>query len=267
MASRRGHQTRADSIPALLRRRAVAAPGLPAATAATAAVVVATTAVLWAPHVFVESRRLSVVLLAVGLACFCLHATLLGMLAGADRWSQYGALMVTDAGIRNGLKKFAGVKRRFTTTGYWNEVRIVDDYTHYPVEIAAVLSAAREMTEGRVLAVVQPHRYTRTRDCFEDFVKVIGQADAVLLAEVYAAGEAPIVAADGRALARALRLAGRVEPLFVDDIAAMPDMAIANARDGDVLMCMGAGSIGAVPGKVADLLQKEKLSTQEGQGL
>ena len=89
----------------------------------------------------------------------------------------------------------------------------------------------------------------------------------MLLGEVYAAGEAPIVAADGRALARALRLAGKVEPLFVDDIAAMPDMAIANARDGDVLMCMGAGSIGAVPGKIADLLQKEKLSTQEGQGL
>jgi UDP-N-acetylmuramate--alanine ligase len=102
----------------------------------------------------------------------------------------------------------------------------------------------------------QPHRYTRTRDCFEDFVKVIGQADAVLLAEVYAAGEAPIVAADGRALARALRVAGKVEPVFVDDIAAMPQAIVDNARDGDVVMCMGAGSIGAVPGKAGEMLQK-----------
>ena len=99
----------------------------------------------------------------------------------------------------------------------------------------------------------QPHRYTRTRDCFEDFVKVIGTADAVLLGEVYAAGEAPIVAADGRTLARALRIAGKVEPVFVDDIAAMPQTILDNAQAGDVVLCMGAGSIGAVPGKVVEL--------------
>jgi UDP-N-acetylmuramate--alanine ligase len=101
----------------------------------------------------------------------------------------------------------------------------------------------------------QPHRYTRTRDCFDDFVTVIGQADAVLLAEVYAAGEAPIVAADGRSLARALRVAGKVEPQFVADISAMAQVAVQSARDGDVLLCMGAGTIGTVPGQVVALLQ------------
>ena len=100
---------------------------------------------------------------------------------------------------------------------------VIEDYGHHPVEIAATLAAARGAFPGRRLVLAfQPHRYTRTRDCFEDFVKVIGQADAVLLAEVYAAGEAPIVAADGRSLARAVRVAGKVEPVFVDDIAAMP---------------------------------------------
>jgi len=101
----------------------------------------------------------------------------------------------------------------------------------------------------------QPHRYTRTRDCFDDFVTVIGHADAVLLAEVYAAGEAPIVAADGRSLARALRVAGKVEPQFVADISSMAQMAVQSARDGDVLLCMGAGTIGAIPGQVVALLQ------------
>jgi UDP-N-acetylmuramate--alanine ligase len=98
----------------------------------------------------------------------------------------------------------------------------------------------------------QPHRYSRTRDCFEDFVKVIGQADAVLLSEVYAAGEAPIVAADGRALARALRVAGKIEPVFVDDIAAMAQAILDSARDGDVVLCMGAGSVGTVAGQVME---------------
>jgi UDP-N-acetylmuramate--alanine ligase len=96
----------------------------------------------------------------------------------------------------------------------------------------------------------QPHRYTRTRDCFEDFVKVLGTADALLLAEVYAAGEAPIVAADGRALARALRVAGKVEPVFVERIEQMPEAILATAQPGDVVITMGAGSIGAVPGKL-----------------
>jgi UDP-N-acetylmuramate--alanine ligase len=123
--------------------------------------------------------------------------------------------------------------------------------------MAATIAAARGAFPGqRLVLVFQPHRYSRTRDCFEDFVKVIGQADAVLLAEVYAAGEAPVVAADGRSLARALRVAGKVEPIFVDDINAMPQAVADNARTGDVVLCMGAGSIGAVPAKIVELLQK-----------
>jgi UDP-N-acetylmuramate--alanine ligase len=122
--------------------------------------------------------------------------------------------------------------------------------------MAATLAAARGAFPGRRLVLAfQPHRYTRTRDCFDDFVSVIGQADAVLLAEVYAAGEAPIVAADGRSLARALRVAGKLEPQFVADISGMAQMAVQSARDGDVLLCMGAGTIGAIPGQVVALLQ------------
>jgi UDP-N-acetylmuramate--alanine ligase len=130
---------------------------------------------------------------------------------------------------------------------------VIDDYGHHPVEMAATLAAARGAFPGRRLVLAfQPHRYSRTRDCFEDFVKVIGQADTVLLAEVYAAGEAPIVAADGRALMRALRVAGKVEPVFVEAIDEMAQAILDNARDGDVVLCMGAGSIGQVPGKVME---------------
>ncbi|NBY26237.1 MAG: UDP-N-acetylmuramate--L-alanine ligase, partial [Betaproteobacteria bacterium] len=133
---------------------------------------------------------------------------------------------------------------------------VVDDYGHHPVEMAATLEAARGAFPGRRLVLAfQPHRYTRTRDCFEDFVKVMGLADVVLLGEVYAAGEAPIVAADSRALARAMRVAGQVDPVFVDNIGAMAATALRNARAGDVLLCMGAGSISAVPGQIVALLQ------------
>ncbi|WP_137921435.1 UDP-N-acetylmuramate--L-alanine ligase [Hydrogenophaga sp. 2FB] len=171
-------------------------------------------------------------------------------------------LGVPDAAVQQALAEFKGVGRRFQSYG---EARtsdgsgsftVVDDYGHHPVEMAATLSAARGAFPGRRLVLAfQPHRYTRTRDCFEDFVKVIGQADAVLLAEVYAAGEAPIVAADGRSLARALRVAGKLEPVFVDDIAAMPQAVLDNARDGDVVLCMGAGTVGAVAGRVIELAQ------------
>jgi UDP-N-acetylmuramate--alanine ligase len=132
---------------------------------------------------------------------------------------------------------------------------LIDDYGHHPVEMAAVIAAARGAFPGRRLVLAfQPHRYTRTRDCFEDFVQVMGTADALLLSEVYPAGEAPIVAADGRALARALRVAGRLDPVFVDDIARMPQAIADFVRDGDVVIAMGAGSIGTVPRKVRDLL-------------
>jgi UDP-N-acetylmuramate--alanine ligase len=141
----------------------------------------------------------------------------------------------------------------------------VDDYGHHPAEMAATIAAARGAFPGRRLVLAfQPHRYTRTRDCFEDFVKVIGSADAVLLAEVYAAGEAPIVAADGRALARALRVAGKVDPVFVDDIAAMPQTIAEQVRAGDVVVAMGAGSIGAVPQQLVDLLGAAAGSNTQG---
>jgi UDP-N-acetylmuramate--alanine ligase len=122
--------------------------------------------------------------------------------------------------------------------------------------MAATLDAARGAFPGRrIVLAFQPHRYTRTRDCFEDFVKVLGGADAVLLADVYAAGEPPIVAADGRALARALRVAGVVDPVFVDEIGAMAQTIVAQARPGDVVIAMGAGSIGNVPPQVVELVQ------------
>ena len=170
-------------------------------------------------------------------------------------------LGVPDDAVLRALAEFKGVGRRFQrygdvrTTDGKGRFTVIDDYGHHPVEMAATLAAARGAFPGRRLVLAfQPHRYSRTRDCFEDFVKVIGQGcDAVLLAEVYAAGEAPIVAADGRSLARALRVAGQVEPVFVDQIADLPQSILNNARDGDVLMCMGAGSIGAVPAQLVEL--------------
>lgn len=168
-------------------------------------------------------------------------------------------LGVEDAAMLKALAEFKGVGRRFQRHGEavlpsGGSCTVVDDYGHHPVEMAATLAAARGAYPGRRLVLAfQPHRYTRTRDCFEDFVKVINQADAVLLAEVYAAGEAPIVAADGRSLARALRVAGKLEPVFVDDIAAMPQAVLDNARDGDVVLCMGAGTVGTVAGRVIEL--------------
>ncbi len=179
-------------------------------------------------------------------------------------------LNVPDAAVQQALAGFKGVGRRFQRYGEMpakggGQFTLIDDYGHHPVEMAATLAAARGAFPGRRLVLAfQPHRYTRTRDCFEDFVKVIGRADAVLLAEVYAAGEAPIAAADSRTLARALRLAGKVEPLFVDDIAALPQAIADAARAGDVVLCMGAGSIGSVPGKVVNLLQKIEQTMTEG---
>jgi UDP-N-acetylmuramate--alanine ligase len=168
---------------------------------------------------------------------------------------------VADEPIIRALGAFTGVGRRFQRYGEHRAAdggrfTLIDDYGHHPVEMAAVISAARGAFPGqRLVLAFQPHRYTRTRDCFEDFVKVLGTADAVLLTEVYAAGETPIVAADGRALTRAVRVAGKVEPVFVDDVNELPAAIAANTRDGDVVICMGAGSIGTVAGKTADLLK------------
>ncbi len=179
-------------------------------------------------------------------------------------------LEIADAALLRAFESFKGVGRRFQRYGELQAAdggrfTVIDDYGHHPVEMAATLAAARGAFPGRRLVLAfQPHRYSRTRDCFEDFVKVIGQADAVLLTEVYAAGEAPVVAADGRSLARALRVAGRVEPVFVENVAELPAAIAANARDGDVLLCMGAGSIGAVPGKLVEMLQKPAPQAQQG---
>ena len=169
---------------------------------------------------------------------------------------------VPDAAIVKALADFRGVGRRFQRYGEVHlldldgdeagSFTLVDDYGHHPVEMAATIAAARGAFPGRrLLLAFQPHRYSRTRDCFEDFVKVLSTVDGLLLAEVYAAGEAPIVAADGRSLARALRLVGDVEPVFVEDVADMPRMILSAARDGDVVITMGAGSIGAVPARLA----------------
>jgi UDP-N-acetylmuramate--alanine ligase len=166
---------------------------------------------------------------------------------------------VSDEAIIKALAEFKGVGRRFQRYGEiacpaGGSFTLVDDYGHHPVEMAATLAAARGAFPGRRLVLAfQPHRYTRTRDCFEDFVKVLNGVDALVLAEVYAAGEPPIVAADGRALARALRVAGKVEPVFVEDIGDMPQAILDVARDGDVVVTMGAGSIGGVPGKLVQV--------------
>ena len=180
-------------------------------------------------------------------------------------------LNIPDAAVQKALAEFKGVGRRFQHYGDapalsgGGTFSVIDDYGHHPVEMAATLAAARGAFPGRRLVLAfQPHRFSRTRDCFEDFVKVIGQADAVLLSEVYAAGEAPIVAADGRSLARALRVAGKVEPIFVDQIDAMPQAIADIAQSGDVVMCMGAGSIGLVAGRVIEMLDKNQRAAPEG---
>jgi UDP-N-acetylmuramate--alanine ligase len=166
-----------------------------------------------------------------------------------------------DEPIIKALGEFTGVGRRFQRYGEFaaqggGQFTLIDDYGHHPVEMAAVISAARGAFPGqRLVLAFQPHRYTRTRDCFEDFVKVLGTADAVLLTEVYSAGESPIVAADGRALTRAVRVAGKVEPVFVDEVSALPEAIAQNARAGDIVICMGAGTIGSVAGKTAELLK------------
>jgi UDP-N-acetylmuramate--alanine ligase len=165
-------------------------------------------------------------------------------------------LGIKDQAILKALAEFHGVGRRFQRYGDiaisgGGSFTLIDDYGHHPAEMAATLEAARGAFAGRrIVLAFQPHRYSRTRDLFEDFVKVLSTPDAVLLAEVYAAGEAPIVAADGRSLARALRVAGAVEPVFVEDIAEMPDAIRRVAQDGDVVLTMGAGSIGNVPAQL-----------------
>lgn len=171
-------------------------------------------------------------------------------------------LGVPDSVIAKALSEFTGVGRRFSQVGDFDvperngggSFTVIDDYGHHPNEMAATLAAARgAWPERRIVLAFQPHRYTRTRDCFEDFVSVLGNADAVLLTEVYAAGEKPLVAADGRSLARAIRVAGRVEPVFVAEIDELPRAILDFVRDGDVVITMGAGSISRIPARLGEI--------------
>ncbi|MFA7592584.1 MAG: UDP-N-acetylmuramate--L-alanine ligase [Thiohalobacteraceae bacterium] len=165
-------------------------------------------------------------------------------------------LDLADAAIQSALANFAGIGRRFQVYGECRlpagRVLLIDDYGHHPREVAAVIDAIRNGWPARRLVVVfQPHRYTRTRDLFEDFAQVLSETDALVLTDVYAAGEVPIAGADGRALSRAIRLRGQVDPVFVDDTTDLTDVLPAILADGDVLLMAGAGDIGAAAAELA----------------
>ncbi len=159
-------------------------------------------------------------------------------------------LDVSDDAIRRGLASFAGVKRRFTTTGVVNGIRIIDDYGHHPVEIAAVLKAARQVAQtaegaGRVIAVVQPHRFTRLRDLMDEFSTSFSDADSVIVADVYAAGEAPIEGVDKQALVDGIRRYGHLRVSALENAAVLPRVIAEEAKSGDVVVLLGAGDITA----------------------
>jgi len=166
-------------------------------------------------------------------------------------------LGIGDETIRAALARFGGVRRRFTKTGEWNGVPIIDDYGHHPVEIAAVLRAARESTEGQVIAVMQPHRYTRLHSLFEQFSTCFNDADTVIVAPVYAAGEAPIAGADRDSLVQGLRARGHRQVIALDGPQELARIIARLAFPGDIVVCLGAGSITqwayALPGELAAL--------------
>jgi UDP-N-acetylmuramate--alanine ligase len=170
-------------------------------------------------------------------------------------------LEVSDEAIQNALAHFQGVDRRLQQYGdvqlHAGTVTLIDDYGHHPTEIAATLEAVRQGWPGRrVVLAFQPHRYTRTRDLLDDFARVLADTDALVITEVYAAGEAHIQGADGKAICRAIRSHGRVEPILVKSVEALPDALIPILRDGDVLMTMGAGSMGGLAAELPQLLMK-----------
>ena len=164
---------------------------------------------------------------------------------------------VSDALIAKGLASFSGVGRRFQRFGDiplegGGSYTLVDDYGHHPVEMVATLAAARGAFPGRrIVLAFQPHRYSRTRDLFEDFARVLSSVDELILTEVYSAGEAPLIAADGRALARGIRVLGKVEPIFIESVAEIPDAIRKRVKNGDVVITMGAGSIGGLAPQLA----------------
>ena len=184
-------------------------------------------------------------------------------------------LKIPDSATQRALEKFTGVNRRFTQIGQMvlpdgealeesesqavKTFELIDDYGHHPAEVGATIAAARgAYPERRLVLAFQPHRFTRTRDLFEDFVRALSTVDVLLLAEVHPAGESPIVAADGRSLSRAIRVMGKVDPVFVEDVTEMPASILNVVRDGDVVIVMGAGAISRVPGKLVEILTGEK---------
>jgi UDP-N-acetylmuramate--alanine ligase len=170
------------------------------------------------------------------------------------------ALDVPDAAIRHGLEQFQGIGRRFqvqTVTTATGQITLVDDYGHHPREVAATVRAARDAwPDRRLVLVFQPHRYSRTRDLFEDFTQVLSEVDLLLLLEVYAAGEEPIPAADGRTLCRAIRTRGQVDPVFVEHLDEVPQVLNGMLQEGDVVLVLGAGDIGGLAARLPVLLQE-----------
>ena len=170
-------------------------------------------------------------------------------------------LGVDEEAIRRALSGFQGVGRRFVineiTDAYGRRLMLVDDYGHHPRELAATLAAARDGWPGRRLVLVfQPHRYSRTQEQFEDFVAVLSTADALILCEVYPAGEAPITGADGRALSRAIRTRGTLEPVFAQGLDEVPGMLVNLVQDGDIILMAGAGDIGGLAAQLPALLER-----------
>jgi UDP-N-acetylmuramate--alanine ligase len=172
-------------------------------------------------------------------------------------------LGISHADIQTAITEFSGIGRRFERYGALQTprgtVEFVDDYGHHPTEVRATMSAARDTWPQRRLVVVfQPHRYTRTRDLLDDFAMVLSTADVLCVCEVYAAGESPIPLADGRALCKAIRARGRVNPVFIEDIKVLPEVLLLLLQDGDVLLTMGAGNVGAVAATLPEALKGEQ---------
>jgi len=165
-------------------------------------------------------------------------------------------LDISDETIREALVGFSGVKRRFTKTGTWNGATIIDDYGHHPVEIAAVLKAARQATQNKVVAIMQPHRYTRLHDLFEDFCTCFNDADTVFIAPVYEAGEAPIEGADRDSLVEGLTARGHRDARTIEGESDIADAVRAVAEPGDMVICLGAGTITAWANALPEMLQK-----------
>jgi len=169
---------------------------------------------------------------------------------------------IDDAAIKRALENFQGIGRRFQINGEYQipagQILHVDDYGHHPREVEATISAIRDgWPQRRLVVAFQPHRYSRTRDLFEDFTRVLSEVDVLLLLEVYPAGEAPIAGADGRTLARAIRTRGQVDPVFVETVEALPTTLQGVLQDGDILLTLGAGNIGAAAAKLQAQLETE----------